>query len=346
MSSTIFQRIIAREIPATFVYEDDRVAAIRDIAPAAPVHILIIPREPVPSVAALEEEHAALVGHIFTVARRIAETEGIATTGYRVVTNIGDDGGQTVPHLHFHLLGGRPLGAMVSAPAPAAPTGGTVSGPKGIVREAGLLLLLAVGLAVGYNTMNGKRIPWVKKAIVRDAATTADVDRYVAAPTTVTAPTTTPTTTTAAPTVGTTPAATPPPAATTPTAAVNPTAATAPTAATPAPTAFQAQPGVVKEIGLPAFRKLLTAPHFLIDARTTESYAKGHIGNAVNYYGGEAEGLIPQMLETVPRDRVILIYCDGGECELSHHVADVLVRFGFGPIFIFTGGWKEWSASK
>jgi len=106
------------------------------------------------------------------------------------------------------------------------------------------------------------------------------------------------------------------------------------------------QPGVVKEITKAQFIKLMKQPHFLIDARTAESYGKGHIGNAVNYYGGEAQMQIPDMLANVPRDRVILIYCDGGECELSHHIADVLKQFQYGPMYIFTGGWAEWSTGQ
>ena len=84
-------------------------------------------------------------------------------------------------------------------------------------------------------------------------------------------------------------------------------------------------------------------PYYLIDARNPDTYAKGHVANAHNYYGAEAEAKIPELLANVPHDRIILIYCDGGECELSHHVADVLKNFGYGPIFIFTGGWAEWN---
>lgn len=106
---TIFSRIIDGEIPGTFVYQDDEVVAIRDINPAAPVHVLVIPRKPVPSLAQLEEGDLELAGRILLAVRRIAEQEGLAERGYRVVVNTGEEGGQTVPHLHFHILGGRQL---------------------------------------------------------------------------------------------------------------------------------------------------------------------------------------------------------------------------------------------
>jgi histidine triad (HIT) family protein len=106
---TIFGKIIRREIPAQIVYETDNVLAFRDINPQAPVHILVIPKKPIPSVAALSPEDSALMGEVLLAAAEIANREGLAEGGYRVVTNIGHDGGQTVPHLHFHLLGGRPM---------------------------------------------------------------------------------------------------------------------------------------------------------------------------------------------------------------------------------------------
>jgi histidine triad (HIT) family protein len=106
--STIFTRIIDGEIPATFVYSDEDVVAIRDINPAAPVHVLVIPRKPIPSLQHLEEEDVGLAGRLLLVVRRIAEQEGLER-GYRVVINTGDEGGQTVPHLHIHILGGRKL---------------------------------------------------------------------------------------------------------------------------------------------------------------------------------------------------------------------------------------------
>ena len=105
---TIFARIIAGEIPADIVYEDDQCLAFRDIAPLAPVHILIIPRKEIPSLDDLEREDQALVGHLFLVIQRLASDLALGD-GYRVVVNCGRDGGQAVDHLHFHLLGGRAL---------------------------------------------------------------------------------------------------------------------------------------------------------------------------------------------------------------------------------------------
>lgn len=105
----LFCKIIAGEIPSKKVYEDEKVYAFYDISPAAPVHVLIIPKTHIPSANALSEENAAVVGHIFMVAARLAAELGIAEKGYRIVNNCGEDGGQTVHHLHFHLLGGRSL---------------------------------------------------------------------------------------------------------------------------------------------------------------------------------------------------------------------------------------------
>jgi histidine triad (HIT) family protein len=106
----LFCRIVAGEIPATRVHEDDLVLAIRDIAPQAPVHLLLLPREHIASVAELADGHAGLVGRIFSTAAELARSEGVEAGGYRVVTNVGRDGGQSVDHLHFHVLGGRRLG--------------------------------------------------------------------------------------------------------------------------------------------------------------------------------------------------------------------------------------------
>jgi histidine triad (HIT) family protein len=103
----LFCRIVAGEIPATKVHEDDLVVAIRDIAPRAPTHVLLLPREHVASAAELNEAHAALLGRLFAVAAEIARAEGIVERGYRVTTNVGAWGGQSVPHLHLHLMGGR-----------------------------------------------------------------------------------------------------------------------------------------------------------------------------------------------------------------------------------------------
>lgn len=104
----IFQRIIDREIPADIVYEDDRCLAFRDIAPQAPTHVLLIPKRTLRSLAELTEADAALVGHLLVVLRQLASQLGL-DGGYRVVTNCGPDAGQSVDHLHFHLLGGRAL---------------------------------------------------------------------------------------------------------------------------------------------------------------------------------------------------------------------------------------------
>ena len=105
----LFCKIVAGDIPSAKVYEDDKVYAFRDIEPQAPVHILIIPKEHIVSANELTEENASIVGHIFAVAAKIAKEEGIAEGGYRIVNNCGQDGGQTVGHLHFHMLGGRSL---------------------------------------------------------------------------------------------------------------------------------------------------------------------------------------------------------------------------------------------
>jgi histidine triad (HIT) family protein len=106
-SETIFSKIIRREIPATIVYETERILAFRDIQPVAPVHILIIPKAPIVSLAEANVEHATLLGELLFAAAEIARQEGLEEDGYRVVTNIGKNGGQTVFHLHLHLLGGR-----------------------------------------------------------------------------------------------------------------------------------------------------------------------------------------------------------------------------------------------
>jgi histidine triad (HIT) family protein len=105
---SIFAKIIAREIPADIVFEDDVCLAFRDIAPKAPVHILVIPKKPVVSLADLTEEDQAAMGRCVVVASIVAKQEGLAN-GYRLVVNSGADGGQEVPHLHFHLLGGRKM---------------------------------------------------------------------------------------------------------------------------------------------------------------------------------------------------------------------------------------------
>jgi len=106
---TLFEKICAREIPATIVFEDDRCIAFRDISPQAPIHILIIPRKAIPRVDAAAAEDETLLGHLLLTAAAVARSEGIAQSGYRLVINNGRDGGEAVPHLHVHLLGGRAL---------------------------------------------------------------------------------------------------------------------------------------------------------------------------------------------------------------------------------------------
>jgi len=109
-SACIFCRIAAREIPADIVRESDHVVAFRDANPQAPTHILIIPKEHVESVAELGDEHGGILADIMQAATQLARAEGIADSGWRLVTNVGPEAGQTVFHLHFHLLGGRPMG--------------------------------------------------------------------------------------------------------------------------------------------------------------------------------------------------------------------------------------------
>ncbi len=345
MEPTLFQRIINREIPATIEFEDDEIIAIRDIAPSAPVHILIIPKKRIENVDAMDAHDAAVVGRVFLVAKELARSKGIAESGYRVVTNCNHNGGQTVPHLHFHLLGGAALGPMNS--------GGTSRGTspqRGLLFDAGVIVLASIVLAVLFNAENPKGISWLKKEFAVATATTDDISAYL------------PNSNSAANNGGT-PTTTPeqpqPQQPLQPTA--KPVAENGPTSVqtnikpatpssdntngtTPATAkSFTPQPGVVKEVTHDMFVRLMAAaPYYLIDARGADKYAQGHIANAVNFYGAEVQSRIPDVLANVPRDRIILIYCDGGECELSHHVADVLKQFQYGPIFIYTGGWAEW----
>ena len=111
--ATIFSRIIAGELPADIVHQDDRVTCFRDIDPAAPVHILIVPNREIATVNDLADADEALAGHMLLTARRLAEREGIAESGYRLIVNCNGDGNQEVFHLHMHLIGGRPLGRMI-----------------------------------------------------------------------------------------------------------------------------------------------------------------------------------------------------------------------------------------
>lgn len=103
----IFCRIVAGEVPSTLLHDDELMIAFRDIAPRAPTHILVIPRVHIPSVASLTDADGSLLGRLFAVTAELARSEGIAEAGYRVITNVGRWGGQTVDHLHFHLMGGR-----------------------------------------------------------------------------------------------------------------------------------------------------------------------------------------------------------------------------------------------
>jgi histidine triad (HIT) family protein len=109
MIKTIFEKIIAREIPAQIVYEDDLVLAFRDITPQAPTHILIVPKKPIPRLAEAAPADHQLVGHLLLKAAEVAAQVGLKSGGYRLVINNGPDGGESVPHLHCHILGGRKM---------------------------------------------------------------------------------------------------------------------------------------------------------------------------------------------------------------------------------------------
>lgn len=111
---TIFSQIIRKEIPSDIVYQDDWVTAFRDIHPLAPVHVLIVPNKLIPTLNHAAPEDEPVLGRMFTAAAKIARQEGIADDGYRLIVNCGEHGGQEVQHLHLHLLGGRPLGAMLA----------------------------------------------------------------------------------------------------------------------------------------------------------------------------------------------------------------------------------------
>jgi histidine triad (HIT) family protein len=108
----IFCRIISGEIPSDILYQDEQVVAFRDINPKATVHLLLVPRKHIESVAELSEDEASIMGHLVTVANRLAREAGISEKGYRLVVNSGPEGGQEVPHLHLHLLGGRQMGIL------------------------------------------------------------------------------------------------------------------------------------------------------------------------------------------------------------------------------------------
>ena len=109
MSDTIFGKIIRREIPADIVYEDDLALAFKDVAPQAPIHILVIPKKPIPRLSEATQSDTELMGHLLMTVKKVAELANLGN-GYRVTINNGNDGGQTVDHLHLHILGGRPMG--------------------------------------------------------------------------------------------------------------------------------------------------------------------------------------------------------------------------------------------
>lgn len=113
MSDCIFCKIINKEIPSEIIYEDDQVVAFKDINPLAPVHLLAIPKKHRESLQQCSQEDESLLGHLLIVARQLAQKFGVSESGYRVVTNIGEDGGQVVKHLHFHVLGGKTLGTKI-----------------------------------------------------------------------------------------------------------------------------------------------------------------------------------------------------------------------------------------
>ena len=109
MSKTLFEKIVAREIPATIVYEDDQVIAFRDITPQAPVHVMIIPKKPILRIAEAKPEDQQVLGHLLLKAAEVAKQLGLAQNGYRLVFNNGPDAGEAVPHLHCHIIGGRKM---------------------------------------------------------------------------------------------------------------------------------------------------------------------------------------------------------------------------------------------
>ena len=113
MEECIFCKIINRELPSTIVYEDDDVIAFKDIEPVTPVHVLVIPKKHISSLVDLNEEDEKVIGKIYTVINKIAKEQGILDKGYRVIVNCGEDGGQVVKHVHFHLLGGKKMGVKI-----------------------------------------------------------------------------------------------------------------------------------------------------------------------------------------------------------------------------------------
>lgn len=111
--ATIFTKIINKEIPANIVYEDDDVIAFKDIAPVAPIHILVVPKKEIATINDVKEEDTYLIGKVYLVISKLAKEFGLAEKGYRIVSNCNEHGGQTVFHIHFHLIGGEKLGTMV-----------------------------------------------------------------------------------------------------------------------------------------------------------------------------------------------------------------------------------------
>jgi len=110
MSKTLFEKIVAREIPAKIVFEDDKVIAFHDIKPQAPVHVLIVPKKPIPRIAEATPDDHQILGHLLLKAAEVAKQLGLTKNGFRLVFNNGPDAGEAVPHLHLHILGGRQLG--------------------------------------------------------------------------------------------------------------------------------------------------------------------------------------------------------------------------------------------
>jgi len=105
----VFCKIVKKEIPTEIVYEDEKIIAFKDIKPVAPIHILIIPKKHIPTIDHLEKKDRELIGELFLVAQKIAREQGVSESGYRLIANVGEDAGQTVDHLHLHLIGGEKL---------------------------------------------------------------------------------------------------------------------------------------------------------------------------------------------------------------------------------------------
>ncbi|MDZ4744958.1 MAG: rhodanese-like domain-containing protein [bacterium] len=216
-------------------------------------------------------------------------------------------------------------------------------------RDLAIFLVAAIGLAYGYNELNPKHIKWVRTVYTRDTlVSTPAAMSATMSDTTRTDSTTQPSGISASLKMSARDSSL---AAkrladsliTSKARALKNGVDTA--KLTPSAPCFVAESGVVKEISYGQFVTFIKMPCVtLIDARIPESYQKGHIRNAANINGTEAESPdVIQRLIKFERDKIIVIYCDGGECELSHRVADVLKNFGYGPIYIYTGGWAEWT---